>query len=246
MPLLLPLLWAAPWLFSPPAAAGPPAEGGWYLGHTWVGNRRDLPVLGSIETRTDTWVLARLRPVDGGVEITQQPCAFRIRPTAGVKVRMDEQAVRRLPEARFLLEDEGPGDTAAPEGGASHTAASDMRLVAPPWETGWGEEDVDADGLPGATIRVYAALCGGHLQVASNTRSEATATWQGDALTGTLGVEVTQTILDASGACLRVVARDSVERMQGHFRYEPAPPGATCDAVPLASWPQAEEPARGR
>lgn len=235
----LPLLLGAALLAGATATASPPEQGAWYLGHTWVGNRRDLPVLGSIETRTDTWVLAHVRPVEGGYELVQQPCAFKIRPTAGVRVRMEDAAVRLLPEARFTLREPDP-DRSDPD--RSDPAA----LQAPPWLSGWGEEDIDADGLPGATIRVHAALCGGHLQVASQTRSQATAAWQGAALVGELGVEVSQRILDASGACLRVVARDSVERMQGRFRYEPAPPGATCDALPLSAWPQAEEPTRGR
>ena len=223
--MLLPLL-----VWSMAARAAPPSADGWYLGHSWVGNRRNLPVLGAIETRTDTWVLARVRAVEGGLEISQQPCAMRIRPVAGVKVGMEPDAVRRLPDARFLLEEL-----------ATDTAAAEPGLHAPAWTTGWGEEDVDADGLPGATIRVQAALCGGHLQVASSTRSEASATWEGAALVGELSVAVQQRILDASGACLRVVARDSVEEMSGRFRYEPAPVGATCTSSPLEAWPRAAE-----
>lgn len=198
-----------------------------WLGHTWVGSQRELPVLGTLETRTDTWVLARVIDHGDRLEIEQRPCAMEIKPVAGVRVGMDPAAVPDLPAARFTLLDTGDGG-----------------LEALAWTTGWDEEDLDRDGEPGVTMRVRSALCGGRLQVASQARSTAQARRGAGGLEGTIEVDVGQRILDASGACLRMAARDSTDTVRGRFRYTPAPVGATCASVPLDAWPQASDAPR--
>lgn len=217
-------------LLAPGAAWGqdpPPVPGadrsGLYLGHAWVAHERRLPILGLLEARTDTWVLARITDLGDRLLVEQQPCDMAVAPVAGVRVGMSEDAVPRLPIARFELQVQGEA------------------LVAPTWTTGWGEEDLDQDGLPGVTIRVQAALCGGHLQVASTTWSQARATWTAQGLEGELDVQLAQRILDASGACLRMAAHDSTDRMHGRIRYAPAPADATCTDLARAAWPVADD-----
>lgn len=190
--------------------------GGTFVGHTWVGTERELPILGVLRTQTDTWVIAELRVEDGRVTIEQRPCGMEIKPVAGVHVGMDQAGLQRLPSTTFHFD-----------------SASGGGLEAPAWRQGWGEEDVDHDGDPGATIRVRHPLCGGRLQVASDTTSTATGRWEGGALVGDLSVEVGQRILGASGACLKLAARDSVETMRGGFRYTPVLPGSGCEASTL-------------
>lgn len=213
-------------LASTPAWAGPgdldgPEPQAW-LGHSRVGSVRQLPILGALRTRTDTWVLARVIQDGDRLLIEQIPCAMEIKPVAGVRVGMTEAAVRALPSASFVLQAEGEAWTGLP------------------WTSGWGEEDLDQDGEPGVSVQVRSALCGGELAVASQTLSTAQARFDGEELSGSLQVEVQQRILGAHGACLRAVAQDSVDRMQGSFRYAPAPPGARCEDLPRAAWPIAD------
>ena len=176
----------------------------------------------ALRTRTDTWVLARVVQDGDRLLIEQIPCAMEIKPVAGVRVGMTEAAVRALPSASFVLQAEGEAWTGLP------------------WSSGWGEEDLDQDGEPGVSVQVRSPLCGGELAVASQTLSTAQARFDGQDLSGSLQVEVQQRILGAHGACLRAVAQDSVDRMQGTFRYAPAPPGARCEDLPRTAWPIAD------
>ena len=109
------------------------------------------------------------------------------------------------------------------------------------WTVGWGEEDIDADGHPGLSIYVDAPLCGGVLYVASTVHNRAVASVgnsarPGESLTGLVETDIEQRILGASNGCLRVVARDSVDRMRGVMSYVRVPDGTTCDTVG-AGWP---------
>lgn len=189
---------------------------GTYLGHSYVSHPRAMPILGTVEARTDTWVLARIVSTERGVEIQEQPCEVVIKPVAGVRVKMLEGAVRRLPPVRFELSGEE---------------------LSGKWRSGWEEQDLDQDGLPGVTMRVQASLCSGSLQVASQTSSRAVARWQGEELVGSLEVEVQQRILGATGACLKAAAKDSTDSMRGAFRYRRVAEGTSCEAA--GGWPVA-------
>ena len=73
-------------LASAPAWAGPggldgPEPQAW-LGHSRVGSVRQLPILGALRTRTDTWVLARVVQDGDRLLIEQIPCAMEIKPVA--------------------------------------------------------------------------------------------------------------------------------------------------------------------
>lgn len=204
-----------PAALSEQAPAAPSAHRtGLYMGRTWVSQPKHLPVIGTLEARTDTLVLARLREEDGVVHIEQVACEVRIKPTAGVRVQMEEGAARRMPAARFELRPSADG------------------TLAGAWATGWGREDVEGDGLPGLSLRVQASLCSGQLQVSSQTWSAARAWWQDGALHGEVEVELQQEILEASGACLRMAAKDTAETLRGGMIYQPVPEGTSCANLP--------------
>lgn len=207
-----------PAVLSNDASATLPApRAGLYMGRTWVSQPKHLPVIGTLEARTDTLVLARLREEDGAVHIEQVACEVRIKPTAGVRVQMEEGAARRMPAARFELRPRADG------------------TLSGAWATGWGREDVEGDGLPGLSLRVQASLCSGQLQVSSQTWSAARAWWKDDALHGEVEVQLQQEILEASGACLRLAAKDTAETLRGGMVYQPVPEGTSCaDLPPLA------------
>jgi len=221
LPLVLPSLLSGLARADEPAPA--PDHSGLYLGHSWVANVRKLAIFGKLHARSDTWVLARFTQRGGKLEVEQQPCDLAIKPVGGVRVGLLPGVVPRLPPAHFDLE-------TGPQG-----------LVAAPWRTGWDVEDLDTDGEPGVTFRVQAVLCGGDLDVSSETHSAARAAWEGADLVGELDVDVAQRILAASGGCLKLAARDSLEHMEGRFRYTPAPAGTTCASAARRGWPQASE-----
>lgn len=199
-------------------APAPPTQ--LWAGHMVVHGVREVPILGRLDPRTDTYVLASVVPREGGYDLVQRPCRTTIAPVAGVRVGFRPDTDARLPEAHLSFR---PG-----EGG----------LVAPGWDTGWAEEDLDQDSQPGVTVLVDAPLCGGELYVASQTRSSATARESDGGLVGELDVTVAQTILGADGACLKLVASDGEHRMRGRFAYAPVPAGTTCaDAI----WPAVEQ-----
>lgn len=189
-----------------------------WAGHIVVQGERHIPLLGDLDPRTDTFVLAEVRPVEGGFEVEQRNCRTVVAPVAGAQVRFLPGVDALLPLARIRFEVAGDG------------------LVAQGWETGWGEEDVDLDGNPGVTVEVDAPMCGGHVYVASHTRSAASAGQDGEGLRGSLQVTVEQRILGADGACLRLVAQDSLDPMTGVFVYAPVAADATCEAL-LGAWP---------
>ncbi|MCB9778314.1 MAG: hypothetical protein H6742_07105 [Alphaproteobacteria bacterium] len=205
------------------ALPGTAQADGLYLGHTAVEGSRTMAVVGELRTRTDTWVLARIEDRGDHVLVHQTACAMAVRPVAGVRVGMDDDAVRALPASTFRLD-----------------RAADGSLVGAPWQTGWGADDLDGDGAPGVSVRVRAPLCGGTLHVASQTTSQARATLDDRGLRGRLQVEVGQEILGADGPCLKVAAKDTVEQLAGPFAYVPAPAGATCDSVDRSAWPDAD------
>lgn len=209
-------------LSSGSAGAAPASE----VPETWVGHqvthgRREIPVMGTLETRTDTWVVAEARRIDATtVEITERACRVRVAEAAGARISIPDQAVRKLPATtvRYALH---------PQTGL---------WQAGPWRAGWDRRDHDGDGHPGLTITVDAPLCGGRLHVASEAQSIARARWEGPRFHGELKVKLSQTILGAEGTCLSVVSSDSEERLSGRLGYTRVEAGATCESLERAGW----------
>jgi hypothetical protein len=208
MPMLASLLLAA-------TSYALPAQGTWAGHHVTLG-RRDVPFLGRRETRTDAWVLARLRSrADGSIEIAQETCRVAFGRVAGVQVSMDGHA---LPSSTLkLFEDDG--------------ALGGRSVVA------WDEDDVDDDGHPGMTVRVRARVCSGELYVANRSDTRARARVVDGRIYGTTSVHVVQTVLGARGACLSVVASDTDERQRGTFAFAPVDAGETCESLTKNGWP---------
>lgn len=192
------------------------------LSETWVGTlgvvgTRSIPLLGTVEYRTDTHVVATAtRVAEDRWTVTQQVCGIAFAKALGATVTVAPHATRTVPATRFDW-------VRGPDG--SWTSV---------WLGGWSEADFDADGHPGIRFSVAAPLCGGALHVASAARNEAVADGA-DPRTGRLKVWTEQRIVDTEGACLRVMARDRKEWLYGRYvlRVEP---GATCDA-PGGPWP---------
>src|SRR5690606_27773052 len=105
------------------------------------------------------------------------------------------------------------------------------------WVTEWGEDDVDGDGNPGATVIVEAPICSGTIFVGGFSQSTTRATDKEGAIEGEMRSRVGHRILGTSGGCLRLAARDSEETVTGTFAYVPVPPGTTCESLLAGSWP---------
>ncbi|MDF1564129.1 MAG: hypothetical protein P1V51_13855 [Deltaproteobacteria bacterium] len=192
-----------------PAAA---EASGAYLGTQRVRGILKLPVLGEVDTEVTFTVLATIQSGEEGLSIEQRPCSVEFSNVLGIGTAMEEAGVRRLPVEKIAF---GP-------------AEGDWR-AAEPWLVGWGAEDVDADGKPGATVQVKAPLCGGEVHVSSQTVSIARGQWTGETFRGRVKVVVAQKILGASNACLSMTATDKRQKMSGEFEYRPVPAGTRCE-----------------
>lgn len=202
------------------SGASDPAPPELWAGHQVVFGSKKLPLLGTVETRTDTFVLAEVKRTAGGLELVERPCEVRFGEVAGARAEVSKAAVRSIPPARV-----------------QYREVQDGRWIAKAWRSGWDEADHDRDGQPGLTVRIDAPLCGGELHVATDARSIARALGSaGGALTGELRVSVKQRVLGAEGACLGAVASDGEEKLRGWFTYVPVDAGATCESL-QAAWP---------
>ncbi len=204
-------------LFADPLAtmATQSVDGQVWAGHQVSFGKRDVPFKGEVQTRTDTWTVARVRHDDDQITLTQEACMVVIRPVAGVKVRMDARA---LPANEFGFSSNGV----------------DLKGTS---EVSWSREDVDGDGHPGMTVHVDSSVCSGDLYVANRSRTRARAELSGDALRGNARVTVDQEVLGAKGACLSVVASDTHEVVNGPFAYAPVEASATCRSLMQTGWP---------
>jgi len=204
-------------LFVDPIAhmAATSSDGQVWAGHQVTFGRRDVPFKGEVQTRTDTWALARVRYDGDRLTLTQEACMVVVKPVAGVKVFMD---ARSLPANEFGFQPNG----------------EDLRGRS---VVSWSDEDVDGDGHPGMTVHIDSNVCSGDLYVGNDSRTRARAQRVGGALRGRATVTVDQTILGAKGACLSVVATDTHEVVRGPFAYAPIDRGATCRSLMQSGWP---------
>jgi hypothetical protein len=175
--------------------------------------------MGTKETRSDSYLLAKVKRVNGGIEMEQLACKVTFKEIAGVKVSIPTDALLKLPPAKISFAPDGDG------------------LRASPWHVGWDSEDIDEDGTPGLSVVVDASICSGKLHIASAARSAAVARKTDDAIMGKISVEVKQTVLGADNVCLRMFSSDTVEHQTGAFVYRRVDSGATCVALLKAPWP---------
>ena len=209
-------------LAVPPAVAPveTPAAVSLWAGAQEVTGTRKIPVIGEVTTRNLSWFIAQKRPTKDGFELIQRPCGVSFDSVMGVQVQIDPKAVRSVPPATLRFTNE-------PDGSFGARSAT----------SGWDATDHDGDGKPGITVSVKAALCGGALQVASQTRTSARLRMVGTALEGVVKVHVKQEILGAEGMCLKKAAKDSDEALTGWVRLVPAPATASCQTWSGARWP---------
>jgi hypothetical protein len=198
-----------------------------WAGHQVTFGRREIPFKGEVETRMDSFVIARLVRDGDLVELHQTACDVRFSKVAGVVVHMDAQALPPTRTVFSLAEDDANPNEVVP-GEASLVGRS---VVA------WASEDLDDDGHPGVTVQVQAPVCSGELYVSNRSRTKATATLGASRLEGRAKVHVKQRILGAEGACLSAVAKDTDEHQSGPFAYVPVPEGTTCEMLVLQGWP---------
>lgn len=197
------------------------AESELWAGHQVVYGKQTILVLGEVKTRTDSFVLAEVTREGNTLTLQQKACDMDIKEVLGVKASMDPSVLGVLPDAtiRFAIGDDGS-------------------VQAAPWVVGWGEADLDGDGHPGATIDVANRVCGGEMYVSSSSKTAASGLQlTDDGLTGQVFVKVTQNILGASRACLRMGSDTQVEEQQGQMAYRRVPPGTSCADLSAALWP---------
>lgn len=190
-----------------------------WAGHQVVYGKRDVPVLGTLQTRMDTWVIARVRRSEAEIQIDQRACKVNYEDIGGVKVYVDADA---LPDSRLIFE--------RVEGTPHYLMSGTVN---------WGKEDIDGDGEPGMSVYVDAPVCSGKLHVTNKTTTNARAFGDedGSPIYGEVTVSVRQKILGADGKCLAGMAKDSFERSKGSFRYAKIKANETCQSLLDAGWP---------
>lgn len=196
-----------------------PVKTEYWAGHQVVFGTREVPVLGTLETRMDTYVLARVRRSDNEIQIDQRACKIDYSDVGGVKIYVDADA---LPDSRLLFERVE---------GTPHYSMTGV--------VNWGEEDLDEDGYPGLRVYIDAPVCSGNLHVTNKTTTNARGFGddKGTPIHGEVTISNRQKILDADGKCLSAMAKDSYERSKGSFRYTRIKAGETCSSLLGATWP---------
>ncbi|MBT3219046.1 MAG: hypothetical protein HN348_08140 [Proteobacteria bacterium] len=201
-------------------AVPPPPPPELWAGRIAVFGIRKIPFLGKVEFRTDNYLLSEVTRADGMVSLEQKVCKIVFEKAAGAAVSMDPKGLLNMPKAYPVF----------------HQNQED-RWNAPPWPSGWGEEDLDQNDRPGISVRVKAPFCGGELHVAAAAMSTAKTVPMNGALGGRIDIFTEQRVLGASGACLTLLAKDHAQWMDGRVAYFPVPAGTTCETVPESAWP---------
>lgn len=213
------VLLVAKLLAAEPTTAAPRIEV--WAGHQILKGKRKVPIYGPQDTHTENYLIAEVRRTEGRIEIIEKICSTDIRPIKNVLASMRPETVVRLPKSRFTL-DENP----------------DGSLTGTPWSTGWGDQDLDGDGHPGATVAISGTSCSGEVYVSNQSQSTVVSgRATDDSLTGQLSVRTKQKVLGASGFCLKLVAGDSDETQTGWFAYRRIQPGQSCRSLASKPWP---------
>lgn len=174
-----------------------------WIGSLSVPGIRKVPLLGKVEFRTDTHLLAAVVWLDENrFRITQQTCQVKFPKSMGAQITMPDAASRAVQPASY-----------------DWSSDDNKQWTAGPWPSGWTEDDHDQDGFPGITFGVEAPFCGGDLYVSSAAEQTAKGRRLPDGdLQASIDVHVSQTILGARGPCLNLMARDTTDWMHGQFR----------------------------
>ena len=190
-----------------------------WVGHQVVFGKTAVPFKGVEQTRSDSYLLAKVQRRGGEIHIEQAACKVTFKEISGVKINIPTDALLKLPSAHITFKSEGDV----------------WRAV--PWHVGWTRQDVDEDGTPGLSVEVDASICSGTLHVASSTLSKAVAKDTEDGLVGRISVKVKQDVLGSDNVCLSLFSSDTVERQQGAFIYRRVPSDVTCKGLLEKPWP---------
>lgn len=191
-----------------------------WIGHQVVSGTRAVPVIGDLETRSDSYVLATVQRKQDEIILRQHACGFAFKKVLGVAVTMRSETVARLPVSTIRFR-----------------RVEGERYRSAPFAVVWGKEDIDGDGNPGATVDVDSALCGGQVFTAANTITNAEGTLTADGMEGSVRVHNHEQVIDATSYCLRAGSQDKDEIQRGVFRYLRAPAGTTCASLAGRPWP---------
>jgi hypothetical protein len=192
-----------------------------WAGHQVLNGKRRVPIYGEKDTHTENFLIAEVHRSPGHIEIIQKICRIDIAPIKSVLASMKPETVVRMPKSRLSLEEKPDGS-----------------LSGPPWSSGWGDEDLDGDGHPGATVEISGTSCSGEVYVSNQSTTTLSAGHASeDSITGQLSVRMKQKILGASGFCLKLIAGDSDETQTGWFAYRRIQPGNSCRTLGGKPWP---------
>jgi hypothetical protein len=205
-------------LVSAESAAPAPRIEVW-AGHQVLDGKRKVPIYGEKDTRTENYLIAEIHRFPNHIDVIQKTCRIDIHPIKSVVASMKSQTVLRLPRARLSL-----------------ALSPDGSLTSAPSSSGWGDEDIDADGHPGATVHISGTSCSGEVYVSNQSTTTL--------LSGHLTVRTNQKILGASGLCLKLIAGDSNETQTGHVAYRRIRPGNNCRTLADKPWPVKAEAAK--
>ena len=199
-----------------------------WAGHQVLRGKRYVTFYVYQESYTENFLIAEIHRTKDRIDVKQKLCRTEVLPIKGVAASMKTETVLRLPKAR-----------------ASFAVDGDGALTAAPWSTGWGNEDLDGDGFPGATVHI-AGKCAGQVYVSNrSTTTLRSGRATEDGMAGEIDVLVEQKVLGASGFCLKLVAGDSDEKQTGTFAFRRVPVGVTCRNLADRPWPvRAPAPAK--
>ena len=192
-----------------------------WAGHQVLLGKRKVPLYGEKDTHTENYVIAEVTRTPSRIDIRQRLCRFDFHPIKGVQPSMKQETIARLPTSNIELEQKPDGS-----------------LSAAPWTTGWGDEDIDGDGFPGATISISGTSCSGEVHVSNQSVTTlASGHITPDGAAGEISVRLKQKVLSAKGFCLKLMAGDSDETQNGWFTYRRIDPGSTCQSLAGKPWP---------
>jgi hypothetical protein len=213
-------------LSAEPATAEPRVEV--WAGHQVLNGKRKVPIYGEKDTHTENFLIAEVHRSADHLDIIQKICRIEIQPIKNVLASMKPETVVRMPKSRLSLEQRPDGT-----------------VTATPWSTGWGDEDLDGDDHPGASVQISGTSCSGEVYVSNQSTSTLVAGQSTeDGLTGKLSVHMKQKILGASGLCLKLIAGDSDDTQTGWFAYRRISPGNSCRTLAGKPWPVKAEGAK--
>ncbi len=187
-----------------------------WAGHQVVRGERKVPMIGTLKTKIDTYLVAEVVRDGDELRMTQRACGLRFAKVAGVSIWLNAS---KLPTTKIRLNAGADGELS----GSGRTS--------------WSDEDLDGDGKPGMTVRVEAPLCSGRIYVANDTKTRMKGSQSGEKLEGRVTVDIGQEVLGAETRCLSAMAKSTQEKNTGRFRFVKVDQGATCNDLWKNGWP---------